>query len=337
MSKLLSDAVDEYLVYRKMTYTAATAKQSGHAMRRFLILVGNVQTKSLGPQHAERFQSSLMHAGLKPASVNAYMNVLRSFSKWGLAHKYMAGPLGTTVRNVKVPPVPRLRVPVTEFERLLECAERPEDRMLVALGVYLFLRAGEATAITMADVDLDTGTIRAHIKKTNQFDEMPICFELDQELRRWLTIYAADHPLEPTSPLIPARLPFQSWLEVTGESIYSKDRPMGLPARRVQLTLARAGYDVRGDDGKSNREGVHTLRRSGARAYFDEMCASGSVRDNVLRHVMSMLHHASVVTTERYLGLEADREKRDLHLRGKRMFQQASRDNVVALNERREG
>ena len=81
---------------------------------------------------------------------------------------------------------------------------------------------------------------------------------------------------------------------------------------------------------------MHTLRRSGARAYFEQLLEEGSIRDGVLRQIMAMLHHKSVLMTERYLGLDADREKRDVHLRGRRMFKVAHAINVIQLRKAEE-
>jgi integrase len=330
MSILLSDAVDEFLNYRRMGHSKATARLNTVALKKFLVVVGNIQTRNLGPQHAERYQSTLIRAGLAPGSINSYMNALRAFSKWGDAHRYMNGAIGATCRSMPIPPRPRLRVPQAEFERLLDSAERPEDRILVALGLYAFLRASEATALQISDIDLAHDVMHVHVKKTSQADEMPICWELGVELRRWLEVYSAAQPLEPSHHLVPARRRFMSWLP-SDEPTWEPKSPMGYPARRIQITLATAGFSVRDHNGKTNREGVHTLRRSGARAYYDEMISAGNVRDDLLRQVMTMLHHSSVVTTERYLGLEGDREKRDLRLRGQPMFRPIERDNVVQL------
>jgi len=81
--------------------------------------------------------------------------------------------------------------------------------------------------------------------------------------------------------------------------------------RYVQKPLRAFGVTLRDGDDKSKMEGVHTLRRSGARALFDEMVAQGSY-DRVLRNVSAMLHHKSTVMTERYLGFDVDVTKRNV-------------------------
>lgn len=335
---LLSDAIEEYLAYRLVTCSPNTARASGSSLRNFLLVVGNIRTKSLGPEHGERYQSWMAGKGYSPATINLWLGQLSQFSKWATARRMLRPGMhltGTT-RFVRDPKRPRMRVPQRDFARLLDAARRPDVRMLIALGLYLFLRAGEACRIRLSDVNLDAGTVQVFVQKTSMYDSMPICEELDGEIRRWLTSYAEDirdkhGPLQPNHYLIPA-MPNGGWyLADLPLGRLDPTRPMQQPARFVNRTLVSAGYRITDENGKPTREGMHTLRRSGARAYFDAMLASGDIRDGVLRQVSAMLHHQSVTITERYLGLEADREKRDMHLRGRRMFPAADTTNVVAL------
>ena len=77
------------------------------------------------------------------------------------------------------------------------------------------------------------------------------------------------------------------------------------------MVLDRAGYPIA-------KEGGHTLRRSGARAYYDELCEDGY--DGALRRVQSMLDHSTTIVTEGYLGLGLDKEARNKALKGQPMF-----------------
>src|SRR3546814_10799166 len=93
------------------------------------------------------------------------------------------------VRTIPVPARPRLRIPVTDFGLLLEAAERPDWRITIALGLFTFSRGSEISSMRVGDVDLGEGTIAVTVQKTHDWDEKPICWELDQELRRWLVEY----------------------------------------------------------------------------------------------------------------------------------------------------
>ena len=70
------------------------------------------------------------------------------------------------------------------------------------------------------------------------------------------------------------------------------------------------------------------MRRSGARALFDQLVQDGY--DGAIRTVQAMLHHTSVTTTEVYLGIHLDKKRRDEAIRGKVMFP-VSAENVVEL------
>lgn len=325
MTSTLSEAVDAYVAYRRVAFKPNSAKASEQALRKFLLVVGNIQTRSLGPEHGERFQSHLMTRGYAPNSVNNYLSQVSQFSKWAAARRLLrpgSGPTAT-IRISKVALPPRLRIPASEFPRVLDSAERPDIRILLALGLYLFARSGEILERKVGDVSLERDEINVYVRKSNIYDVMPICLELHEELERWFAVYEADlgRPLRPDDYLVPAHRP-TGWYDLDRNSKrYNPGRMVCQPSRLIHSALTSAGYPVRDEKtGKTNREGVHTLRRSGARAYYDELIETGKVRDDVLRMIMALLHHRSVVVTERYLGLEADRERRDLRVRGQRMF-----------------
>ena len=337
MSKLLSDVIDDYCTYRRATMAKGTALATEQSLRQFLAVVGNIQTKSLEPKHAERFQTTMLVAGKKPATVNNRMSQLSAFSKWATAHRLVSTSFTGTTRMIPVPPKAKLRVAVSDFQRLLDAADRPDRRITVALGLYLFLRGGEMKTLRVGDVRLDEGLIDVVIHKTNQMDEMPICWELDQEIRRWFVAYAEDigRPIHRDDFLIPAHRRFPGWLERPLTGNYQPDRMVLRPYHHVQCILDAAGYPVT-EQGKKSGEGVHTLRRSGARALYDALVdgrlGDASARDDALRQVMTMLHHSSITITELYIGLERDRQKRDRTIKGVRFLPQAA-ENVLELRK----
>ena len=98
---------------------------------------------------------------------------------------------------------------------------------------------------------------------------------------------------------------------VAGTGTVDATRALTQPSRTVRRVLERSGY-------YSKQEGGHTLRRSGARAYFDELVGAGY--DGALRRVQSMLGHSHSIMTEQYLGLDLDRQQRNQDLQGKPMF-----------------
>lgn len=333
---LLSDGIDRYLNYVRSAYSKATHQTSEQALRSFLSVTGNVQMKSLAPRHAERFQSHQLQGGAKANSVNTRMSRLSAFSSWAVTNRYLKTNFVATTRRLPVPRRPRLRVPASDFARLLDCAERPDHRITVALGLFLFLRSSELAILRVGDVDLDGGFVNVTIPKTHDWDEMPVCYELDYELRRWFTEYSRDlgRPLHSDDFLVPAHQKYAAWLPRPDTGNYFADRPATRAFKHVQRVLAKAGYPVT-EGGRSAGEGCHTLRRSGARFYFDGLIegrfGDAAARDDALRTVMAALHHKSIQTTEHYLGLERDRQKRDRSMRGVRML--PATENVIELKE----
>lgn len=331
----LSDAIDEWVNYRTGAgYAPATVRAGRECLARYLASTGNIRMRSITVKHGETFLAWMLTRGYKPRSVNLHLSMCNQFFKWARSRRLISSnedPMMNT-RHQRVSDAPRLRIPVREFTRVLESAHHPQSRIVVAFGLYLFTRSSEIEHLKVGDVDLDAGEIRLYQPKTKRWDVMPVCSELDQEVRRWLTWYTRDvGPLDPTWPLVPRRKP----IPFGGNGVMADVRPelnVTKPAvhlaRKVQKVLQDAGYTVAPGD----HEGVHTLRRSGARALFDELEARGT-RDGALRYVSSMLHHKSVVQTETYLGLEVDRERRDLLLRGKTMFTASLPENVVPIEK----
>lgn len=215
------------------------------------------------------------------------------------------------------------RVPVDEWRNLYNVASHPLDRMILSIGLFLFCRGSEWSDIKLSDVDLNAKTIRVYRVKTKEWDTMPMCIELEDEVRRWLVAYEGlVGELKGHYYLIPARE--KNWAsqqrsettglfasEVGANAQVVPTRAITRPYNYVNRLLAAAGYPT-------GKEGAHTLRRSGARALFDERRKSGY--DGALREVQAMLGHKSSMTTEVYLGLSLDKLHRDEAIAGKPMF-----------------
>lgn len=342
----LDEAIAEYTAGRtSVGYAKNTLKVERRALDLLLETVGNIHLRNLSGQHGEQYVASLLSKNMTPAVLNLYQGVIRRFSEWAVKRRYMTSASALAGRRFIVANAPRRRIPARDFARLLDACVHPQQRVIVALGLYLFLRSSEISHLDVQHVNLDAGEILVYQPKTKRYDEMPICGELDTELRRWLTWYAEDQApvngaLLPHWPLVPARSRMTMVNDGSGKGGGRPDvpdhgqvNPYSRAAQvhsKVQDALRRFGWEV----GPADREGVHTLRRSGARALFDEMVDTGDIRDGVLRIVQAMLHHKSVTMTEHYLGLEADRERRNDQFKGRRMFRPVA-ENVVEL--RREG
>ena len=210
---------------------------------------------------------------------------------------------------------------------------------MLATALYLFLRQGEISTLRVGDVDLDRGEILITVwKKGGTQEFMPICRELDNELRRWFIEYQSTcGELDRNWFLFPARVLGKDRVRRADGTFATLDpNNMRLDPTSMALklhllaqdALAKTGFTMRNPrTGDAMHEGMHTLRRAGARALFDVLVEDSY--DGALRVVQAMLHHSLSSTTEIYLGLTLDKQKRDDLLRGKVMF--PTSDNVVSL------
>lgn len=343
----LSELIEEVLVMMEAQgATRGTIRSARATYDRFLGEVGNIQLKYLTSRHVDDFFLNCQRRGESHNTLNLRRNWLRKLSDLGRRRRFLTtDPVGH-VRPFRGVPKSRLRIPVEKFPALLEAAHDPVERIVIALGLYQFHRGGEIAALRIRDVDL-AGPIPRISKinfKSKKLDRLPISTELDQELRRWFLAYQEDQgrPLDPEWYLCPARkkphpvrLPGGRYTVVYPGvgGIYRPNRPIAQPHNVAKRVLERAGYSVRDEVGTSNREGVHTLRRSGARAFYDRL-RTDTTHDDANRTVQAMLGHATFATTEVYLGIDIDRSKRDELIAGKPMF--PAGDNVILMPHREE-
>lgn len=324
----LSDALAEYERSRISNHIAkSTIRNNRTTLNKFLAVTGNIWVHSIDDRHVGRFFEELAKTKQAQSMRNDH-TALQGFFKWAKHKRYMSEDNDPMWGRRKPPRnhKERNRVHVSKFPALLDAAEErcERDRAGIAMLLYTLARDQEIANVQIRDVDLASGEIHMRIYKTGQEDLMPICEELDQELRQWLTYYTQQvGPLEPHYYLIPSR----DTRGVRGEDgIYHSVTQVRLcPERKVSTlgrlaspALEKIGFPIRDANGRPMGEGAHTIRRSGARALFDRLVLEGF--DGALRIVQSMLHHASVTTTEQYLGLTADRYKRDTLIRGKRLY-----------------
>jgi integrase len=111
-----------------------------------------------------------------PASVNAVHASMSAFFKWCriMGHTPLDHDPLLAMRYKKVGKKDYPRLSRLEFKPFLDAAINPRDRILAALGIYLFLRGSEAVSLRVRDVKLGSGTIGVTVYKTHDYDIMPI-------------------------------------------------------------------------------------------------------------------------------------------------------------------
>lgn len=321
-----------YLAYRGEVAgkRGGTLRNDACSVKILQSVAGDIQPRNITTRHADQLVRVLAE-GKATSTFNARLAGVKAFFRWCQRERLLPRdrfPVDD-VTSRKISRADRHRLPVERFEELLDAAGRrhPRDRVLCAIGLYLFLRASEVRALRLKDLDLDAGEIHVYVLKTDDYDIMPISAELDVELRRWLTWYEQTHgTLNPDWLLVPRRASCP-WKEEDGRWLRDQASTPVVPAgsvghleRPVKVVLTDIGWQTT-DNPTLQREGMHTLRRSGARAYFDSLVDAGY--DGALKRVSAMLHHSSVTMTERYLGIREDRHTRNIAIRGQVMFPKA--------------
>jgi site-specific recombinase XerD len=277
----------------------------------------------------EAWWDDLLQGPLSPATRELRLSQVRSFLGWARTMNYINYD-PTALIHAHVPAkAARNRLSAAQLLGLLDLAAYPGDRAVLAVAANLGLRGGEIARLRIGDYNQATGTLRVHVDKTNQVDDMPVSADLARELDIWLRHYLdVCREAGKTAYLFPAKHVSHH----KGTITYRPDSPVGKPFLIAQRALQAAldtglispdqwgdqAEDQVDDDGAvlAGREGIHTIRRSIARIYFDDILASGGESEALLA-TMALLHHSKTETTLRYIGYDRQVEARDQHLRGK--------------------
>jgi len=324
----LSQASIEYLQFMEARGLAIATVQTtrnmlGHANRSW----GDLDLDDLQPRHIDAFFTGKQWS---TGTRNVYLISLRGFMKWCRTHRYLLPDFdpteGWTTRPLEKRERLWLTLPV--LHTLMDATTHARDRAFIAIGMFTFLRASEIINLRIDDIDIEKSELRIYRVKTKQQDRLPICLELQVELVRWIDYYRTEcGDLNPRWYLVPSRGPNpMTGLEGT-RAFASTGRPGPLrpthrisrPQRIVKKAMETIGVGGHGD-------GCHVLRRSGARALYEELRDIG--HDGAARRVQSMLGHASLIMTEKYLGLDHERMQRNESLAGKAMFGGARRTAI---------
>lgn len=347
--------IDEYKDFRQVRGAAlGTMRNVDRTLRRFTAVNGNLLMRNITDKHVTEY---LTVAGkTRPKSISIDINVLNGFFDWGRKTKRI--PAGQDPMVGTHAPSPdrkeRPRLPVSRFPELLDAVPHPRDRVVLAMGLYLFLRQSELADIRLADLYLDDAKVKVRVKKKKKLfeDMMVINPALEVELRQWLTWYAKHGlagPLRPDYFLVPSKIGARFARDpdsglFTPKRIQVDNLNPAEPIKQMERIAKRALHAIGFDDGNDLLgQGIHTLRRSGARAWFDHLQQMEPFVDDEsgelvkapnypIRPVQTALHHSHQHTTELYLGLIPDKLERDMLMR-RTMFE-FNRRNVVKLEAR---
>ncbi len=321
----------EYINCRRSEgYACNTIKNDAKVLGILCAVVGaDLQMDALTARHMDTYFAH-RSATCAPSTLNTDLGCLKAWIKWCRGRDYLRHDPLVGRRWRKVQPRTKVFVPADDFPRVLDCSQHPIERVVMSLGLNLFLRASELTPLRLSDVDMRHGRIRVTVVKTKDLDHMPISDQLGVELDRWLGRYGAlCGPLQPEWHLCPRKVQASAWdaISAPGEAnrVIIPTAPIGRLVDVVQGVLVRAGYPC----AAGTREGEHTLRRSGALRLYRELSERG--HDAAIRVVSTMLHHSTIAQTEDYLDMRLDRVQRDKLIRGTR-FAPEPRNQLRAIS-----
>lgn len=345
---LLSNAVEDYLTARAARYSQSTVQNEGHVLRRFAATVvggRDIQVRNLTADHVEAWfvtlrsphtdRAGVARPSIQAASWNYYRARIKSFVMYCSRRGWTRADLLAYVDPMTVSRKVRQQPSPSHLWAMLDNASDPRDRAVLAMAMNTGLRSNEIARLRVGDLDLQDLSLRVRISKSRMEDLMPVTADLDAEMRVWLIQYASsiERPLRLEDLLLPARTgPRYYWRKVEGvmtkgarDSTYVPHRPVTKLHRIAQQGLRSVGLPTR-------HEGIHTLRRAVARAYYDSLKTEG--HETAIRAVMVLLHHSNQSTTEVYLGITAERQFRDESLRGRHLIPRPASADVVDLTSR---
>jgi len=357
-NKKMSEAVEEYLRgLRARRRSEETIRVDKAILGRMIRDIGDLQISNLKPSHLEKWfygPGGLMdehkteqygrkkNPAISESTHNAYRSRLKVFFDWCSKRGYIKVDMLEHVNPLKVPEKKRQRPSPVTLLQLLDKAENARDRCWIATALNTALRSNEIKRITVGDVDLEAGYISVTISKTGDVDEQPITSDLDVELRRWMVSYAEaiGRPLEAEDFLFPSRqggLISHYETNEDGERVMVRRPYVWNPRQKMGRTERIIKNALEALELPTKYEGTHTIRRAIALAYFEEVSKDqGDVA--ALRETAALLHHKNLHTTERYLGMTAEKTRRDRRLRSKPFLSaMVQADNVVPLRKKAQG
>lgn len=311
----VTESVEAYLIV-KAAKSAAYERDLGFTLRGAVKHIGNIQMRHLEMEHISRLFDYWSKVNA-PGTFNKKHAQVHQWLLYAARRRQIRrspAELLSGVERRRVVPRRRLYLSAAELFGLLDASKHPRDRAYLAVAMNTSLRAGEIISLKIEDLDLDKLTLQVLRHKTGTRDVMPVTADLERELRRWLVFYTERcGNLRPEFFLVPAKAKPSLRGPDRLDALASELKPtsqMTRDHRGMYKLLKAAGFPT-------EREGWHTIRRSVARLAYDFYQSQGDTRDEALSIVQSTLGHSTQAITEKYIGTERFREKRDLVLRGK--------------------
>lgn len=330
----IADAVAPFLDYTLGRGLApGTVKRHGTAISRFARVCQQVKgpQATMGQVDHQCVASFFSDLGGGQGHRNNALDSLKRFLSWAenwgyLRPGFTAAKLLEGYKTRQAERQPKYYLDAAEFPAALEAAggRNPRDRAVIAIALNTLARQSEIAALRLCDLDLGHLDIRMYRKKRKRWTTTGVTPELHEEMETWLKVYA-----QKMGYLAPATMirEHPDWLLVpaiwawNGGYRLNPDKPLGAMERVAKRVLTDLG--VQGTrDGKSVShlgEGMHTIRRSGARAMLKNL-SEGLGHQRALVQVSVMLDHEDTKLTLRYIGMDQEKDELNDWLRGNSMY-----------------
>ena len=340
----LQDAVTRYLSRRAKQVAAHTYRDDrGMVLRLQRFIGGNPRMSAITADRVFDFfygDEDEALSNLMESSFNVARGRVSQFLKYCERRNWVDPFLMDEIGTKQVPEQNQRRFTASELSHLISSVKAPQERILVSLACNTALRVSDITSLRICamsnrgeidaatpTVDLAGGWLHVRISKTHNQDDLPITRELDQDLRAWLTHYGEKmgRPLEPGMFLVPAKNNAGWGAAPDRDYRYNPFNQISSPDDKYRRFIEAAGLPY------TKGNGFHTLRRSFARIFYEELKVQG--HPDPIKVVQAALHHATPEMTYRYIGVALDRATRNEVLRGMAFLSRLAADtsNVTQL------
>jgi len=289
----LAEAIDEYIGYKKSL--GMLFKSPSVRLKAFLKEVGDVELASITPEHVLKHLDG--RVGPTTWAWFAKRDALNAFYRYAINRNYVpASPLPTTLPQ-KPPKFKAYIYTVDDVRRLLTAADsrhrsdwllEPHTvRTLLLLLYGTGLRIGEATRLTLGDVDLDQQVLTIRDTKFHKMRLVPLSDDLAQMLRAYLQRAWNNKPQQSDSAFFSTH----------------QGKPILRQTAELVFKRLRTEAGVRRNDGANYQPRLHDFRHTFAVTRLVTWYREGKNVQRLLPHLATYLGHVRINETSHYLSI----------------------------------
>jgi integrase len=289
----LSELLEDYLEWTRTQIEPSTAKTAKYCMKDFIAAIGDIYADGVTYKHCERFHQYCVDRGLRPASVNTHIKLIKRIFSLAVKRGQLQQNPFNGVPLLKVPKKAVRVFSKDEFDRILEATHSRIWKARILLAKTAGLRKGEVLNLTLNDVDFAKGKVIVQPKDDTKYTwrwvvkdkdrrELPLVNQVAQLL---IDIQTELPEGQPYLLLPPQRYQYLMRLKAKGELRWEMCKcPDGNFGRSWRMIFKKAGIEYGGT--------FHDLRST---------CITEWLEKGLLPHeVKKLAGHADINTTMNY-------------------------------------